>query len=144
MLLGTKICMFYTRNCVKSGCVIVGLHCSLENSHHAHILLSILESMFIQTEVLGHSLVHSLVHSFARTAHSFSCSRALLCSLVCSLDHFTHSIASGIVNDWTAFFSVFFPFWTILDHSAFQFLLPSVVFFFHLGSCDPLWASPAI
>ena len=43
----------------------------------------------------------SSVRSLARTAHS----------LVCSLAHF---LARGVVNDWMAILSVFFP---IFDHS---------------------------
>ena len=37
-----------------------------------------------------------------------------LCSLVRSLTHFAHSLASGTVNDWMAILSVFF---SIFDHS---------------------------
>ena len=36
------------------------------------------------------------------------CSHAPLCSLVCSLAHFTYSLARGTVNDWVNIYCVFF------------------------------------
>ena len=55
----------------------------------------------------------SSIRSFARTAHLFPRS-ALLASLARSTP-FTRSLARGAVNDWMAFFFLyFFPFWTIV------------------------------
>ena len=58
---------------------------------------------------LKYWVTRSAVCLFACTAHLFACS-----SLIHSLAHFTHSRAPGTLNDWMAFYSVFFLFWTIV------------------------------
>ena len=79
--------------------VVEVVHCGLEQTR-------------IETQVLGHLLVRLLVRSHCslvrllRTAHSLR-SRAPLCSLVCFLAHFAHSLVRGTVNDLMAIYYFF-------------------------------------
>ena len=57
-------------------------------------------------------LTRRFISSLAPLTHLLAlpcslCSHAPLRSLVCSLAHFTHSLARGKVNDWMAVYSVF-------------------------------------